>query len=414
MCLLFVKEKQLEGNVVSKQTKWNFDEIIERKGTDAIKWDENFLQKYFGYGDLLPLWVADMDFRAPEALINALKKRVEHGIFGYNYPGEAYKEAVINWFKRRHNWTIEKDWILYAPGIVSAIDFIIQGYSLPGDGIIIQEPVYYPFRESIKINGREIVNNELIIENKKYQINFKDLEEKCKKPRVKMLILCSPHNPVCRVWTREELEQIGEVCLENNVIVISDEIHCDLIMPGYKHIPFATLSQKIADYTITCTAPSKSFNIAGLKISNVIISNQHLREIFDTVMNNVSIQTPTVFGAIALETVYNECEEWFEAALSYIHKNFLYLKDYVKKHLPGVEIFELEGTYLAWLDFRNLKIEPKILDQTIKKEAKVGYDDGAMFGETGKGFQRINLACPKGILQEALERTTKALNTYLK
>ncbi len=398
-----------------QERNWNFDEVIYREGTNAIKWDQVFMKEHFKIdGDLLPLWVADMDFRAPKALLDALKKRVEHGVFGYSLPGDTYHKAVIDWFQRRHNWTIEKDWLLFAPGVVPAIQFIIQTYTIPGDKIIIQEPVYYPFKSSIQENGRIVLNNQLVIKDSHYEIDFKDLEEKCKTPRAKMLILCSPHNPVARVWTKEELTKLGKICNKHNILVIADEIHCDLIFPGHTHVPYATISKKFADNSITCTAPSKTFNTAGLKTSNTIISNKLLREKLAITMQNVSIRSPGIFGGLALETVYNECEDWLDDLLVYLKSNFDFLVKYVEEKMPEVKVFDLEGTYLAWVDFRALGLDPKKLDEIIKKEARVGLDDGAMFGELGSGFQRFNLACPKSILEEALERILNALDSHIK
>ena len=399
---------------MTNKNKWNFDEIIDRKESGAIKWDEKFMEEYFGVGDLLPLWVADMDFRAPQILIDKMKARVEHGIFGYTFPKESYYQSIINWFKRRHDWTIEKDWIVYSPGIVPAIKFIIKTFSKPGDGLIIQEPVYYPFRSSIEELGRKVLNNELISENNSYKMNFKDLEEKCKTPRTKMLILCNPHNPVSRVFTKEELTKLGKICIENNVLVISDEIHCDLIFPGYKHIVFPNISEEFAQNSITCVAPSKTFNIAGLKTSNIIIPNKVIREEFATTMSNASLRGPTIFGGLAMETCYNECEGWLDDLLIYIKKNYDFMVSFFKEKMSGIEVFDLEGTYLAWVDFRSLGLNQKTLDEIMKKEAKVGLDDGAMFGKIGEGFQRFNLACPKEILKEALERIEKTFRQYLK
>jgi len=399
---------------MTKKSKWNFDEIIDRTKTSAIKWDQKFMKKYFKYDDMLPLWVADMDFRAPDELLNALKKRAEHGIFGYQMAPDSYYDAIINWFKRRHEWVIEKDWIKFAPGVVPAINFIIQYFSHPGDSIIIQEPVYYPFASQIKYNGRNVVNNQLKIKENRYVMDYKDLEKKCKQPRVKQLILCSPHNPVGRVWTKEELTKLGEICNENNVLVISDEIHCDLIFPGNKHIPYAIISDEFAQKSITCVAPSKTFNIAGLKTSNTIIPNKILRDDYNEKITSMSIRAPSIFGAVATEAVYNECEEWLEELLKYIQRNFEFLKSYLADYNPDIEVFNLEGTYLPWVDFRKLGIKPKELDRCIKEDGKVCLDDGGMFGKTGKGFQRFNLACPKSILEDALDRITKALDKNIK
>lgn len=397
-----------------KKNRYNFDELITREGTDAIKWDTKFMEEYFGVGDLLPLWVADMDFRAPEVLLQALKKRVDHGIFGYTIPSESYYQAIINWFKRRHGWSIEKEWLQFAPGVVTAINVIIQTFSKPGDGVIIQEPVYYPFARTIKNNGREVLNNELLFSGGSYQIDFNDLKEKCAMPRTKLLILCSPHNPIARVWKTEELKQLGEICIENNVLVISDEIHCDITFNNHKHIPFASISRDFAERSFTCVAPTKTFNIAGLKSSNVIIPNPTLREDFTTVLTNISIASPSIFALVATETAYNSCENWLNEVLAYIWDNYCFLKDFFAINFPNCYVLPLEGTYLPWVDFRPLGIEAKELDRIIKEEAKVGLDDGAMFGESGAGFQRINIACPREILKEALNRIRDALIKHLK
>ncbi len=400
---------------MTQERNWNFDEVVSRKDTKAIKWDQEFMKDYFKVDvELLPLWVADMDFRAPKALLDALKRRVEHGIFGYSLPGDSYYKAIIDWFQRKHNWIIEKEWLLFAPGVVPAIQFIIQTFTVPGDKIIIQEPVYYPFKSSIQENGRIVLNNQLVIKNNRYEIDFKDLEEKCKTPRVKILILCSPHNPVARVWTKEELTKLGNICNKYNVLVISDEIHCDLVLPDQTHVPYASITKKFADKSITCTAPSKTFNIAGLKTSNTIISNKILREKLAITMQNVSIRSSGIFGGLALETVYNECEDWLEDLLVYLKSNFDFMVKYFEENIPGAVVFDLEGTYLAWVDFRALGLDPKKLDEIIKKEAKVGLDDGAMFGESGSGFQRFNLACPKSILEEALGRIRDSLDSHIK
>jgi cystathionine beta-lyase len=398
--------------LTKEETKWNFNEKIDRTGTKAIKWDKEFLEQFFGHGELLPLWVADMDFRAPEILIEKLKKRVEHGIFGYTWTGQSYKGAIINWFKKRHNWQVEEEWLSYSPGVVPALNMIIQTFSKPGDNVIIQEPVYYPFRSSIKNNGRFVLNNELQIKDNYYKIDFKDLKEKCQTPRTKMLILCSPHNPVGRVWTEEELQQLGEICLEENVLVVSDEIHCDLIMPEHKHIPFTTLSEEFKQQSIICTAPSKTFNIAGLKTSTIIIPNEQLQDNYKTHLSQLSIHGPPILGGLALETVYNHCEDWLDDMLEYIHENFLFLKETLLEKLPEARLLPLEGTYLAWVDFRKSNLTAEELNNVILEEAKVGLDDRALFNESGKGFQRINLACPRSILKEALERMIAVLKDH--
>ncbi|MHA1435729.1 MAG: MalY/PatB family protein, partial [Candidatus Heimdallarchaeota archaeon] len=395
------------------EDKWNFNEGVNREGTSAAKWDQEFLKKYFKVEDVLPLWVADMDFKAPDALLNALKNRIDHGVFGYTIAPDSYFDAIIDWFKRKHQWTIEKDWINFAPGVVPAINFIVQTFTRPGDKIIIQEPVYYPFKNQVEANGRIVINNELIPKERTYEIDFDDLEKKCKEERAKLFILCSPHNPVCRVWTKDELKRMGEICLENNVLVIPDEIHCDLIFPGHKHIPFAKISEKFAQNSITCVAASKTFNIAGLKTSYVIIPNEKLRKEFTTTTSNLSIRGPGIIGIEATKAVYNDCEDWLDDLLVYMKANFDYLKEYFESQFKEVRVFDLEGTYLPWVDFRALGIDPKKLDEIIKKDAKVLLDDGKMFGEHGAGFQRFNIACPRKTLQAAVEQITKAIKEHL-
>ena len=396
-----------------KTNKWNFDKIIDRKCYGTIKWEPNFIKKWLKYEDLLPLWVADMDFRAPEPITKAMIERVNHGIFGYTLPEEDYYKAVINWFQRRHDWKIQRDWFIYTPGIVSAICNLVLAFSNPGDKILIQEPVYYPFKEVIKKNGRRALVNPLKLISDHYEMDFEDLEKKVKDPRAKMLILCSPHNPISRVWKREELEKLGNICIKNNILVISDEIHCDLIFPGFTHIPFASISENFAKNSVTCTAGSKTFNIAGLQTSNILIPDPIKRQNFTNQMDNLSLTFPGIFGAIALKAAYNECEDWLDAVMIYIKKNYEYLKNFIQERLNGVKVIEPEGTYLIWMDFRGLKLNPIELDEIFKKEGKVGMDDGQMFGVGGLGFQRINIACPLAILKDALERIEMVLNPYL-
>ncbi len=393
--------------------KWNFDEVIDRKCYGTIKWDPYVLKFFLGHENLLPLWVADMDFRAPEPITKAMIERVNHGIFGYTLPEEDFYQAVINWFQRRHNWKIQRDWFISTPGIVSAISYLVLAFSKLGDKIIIQEPVYYPFRMCIENNGRRALVNPLKFVDGHYEMDFEDLEKKVKDPRAKVLILCSPHNPVGRVWKLEELEKLGNICIKNNIIVISDEIHCDLIFPGFTHVPFASISEQFAQNSITCTAGSKTFNIAGLQTSNILIPDPIKRQIFNTQMENLSLRFPGIFGAIALKAAYNECEDWLDAAMAYMKKNYEFLEKFIQERLPGVKVIEIQGTYLVWMDFRGLKLTPIELDDIIKKEAKVGLDNGPMFGTGGLGFQRINIACPLSIVRDALERLETALKPYL-
>ncbi|MFW9905597.1 MAG: MalY/PatB family protein [Candidatus Thorarchaeota archaeon] len=388
-----------------------FDEVIDRSNTGSIKWDPFYLKKLFGKEDLLPLWVADMDFRAPQPVIDALVERVKHGIFGYTGPDPIkYNNSVINWFKRRHNWTLHEDWLVYSPGIVQACTYLIQRFTNPGDKIIIQDPVYYPFASIIKNNGRRVVSSQLILEKSYYQMNYDDLEEKAKNPRVKAIILCSPHNPIGRVWTKQELTRLGEICLENNVLIISDEIHCDLVYPKHKHIVFASISEEFAQHSFTCTAGSKTFNLAGFQHSNVIISNEELRESFKVQMEANSLTIPNAFGALALQVAYDEGEEWLNSLIQVLERNLNFLKSFLNKNLPSVAVIEPEGTYLVWLDFRALKVDHKELEKKMLEEAKLALDSGYKFGPGGEGFERINIACPLTILEESLERISEVFS----
>ncbi|MFX1575055.1 MAG: MalY/PatB family protein [Promethearchaeota archaeon] len=384
-----------------------FDEIIDRTETQSAKWDV--------YGkDLLPLWVADMDFRAPQPIIDAITDRARHGIFGYSYFHNTYFDAVLRWFKRRYNWEIKREWLNFTPGVLPAINIAIKSFSNPGDKIIVQNPVYYPFFGAIKNNGRHIQFNPLKLSNGRYHMNFDDLKEKVKDPRVKMVILCSPHNPVGRVWTREELTQLGEICIDNGILVVSDEIHCDLIYSGYTHINFASINDEFANNSITCTSLSKTFNLAGLQLSNIIIPNQNLRRSFTNSIESIFIPEefgylPNSLSLVAFTAAYQKCDEWLDSLILYLEKNVEFLKLFLKNKIPEVQVIEPEGTYLVWLDFRKLGIDDDKLEDFLHKEAKVALDNGAMFGENGKGFQRINIACPRSILEDALKRIHRAV-----
>ncbi|MFW9853771.1 MAG: MalY/PatB family protein [Candidatus Thorarchaeota archaeon] len=382
----------------------SFDEIIDRSGTGSVKWDPAFLKEHFGHEDLLPLWVADMDFRTPQTVIDALENRARHGIFGYTFPGSEYSDSVINWFRRRHGWSINKKWIVFSPGVVPAVTYMVQRFTQPGDHVIIQHPVYHPFMHLIEHNGRQIVSNQLKMSGSRYQMDFEDLEEKAKDPRSKLFILCSPHNPVGRVWSKDELYRLGDICLENNLLVIADEIWCDLILPGHQHTPFASISEKFAQNSITCTSGSKTFNLAGLQNSNILIPNDRLREDFKIQMEKLFLFIPNSFGSIALQVAYETGEEWLNSVISVINRNLSILKSFVTNKLPKVSVIEPEGTYLVWLDFRLIGLNPKELQDKLLTEAKVALDSGDIFGTGGEGFLRINIACPRSILEEALER----------
>lgn len=386
--------------------KYDFDKVIERSGTNSFKWD--LCEKTFPGRCLLPMWVADMDFAAPPQVIKAVQERAAHRIYGYTHKPDSYFTAVKKWQKKRFNWEIQSDWIVYTPGIVPALHLAVQAFSQPGDKIIIQPPVYYPFMWAIENNGRHLINNTMQIKNGRYSMDLNGLKRSIDN-RTRMLILCSPHNPVGRVWSREELQKLARICVQNNIIILSDEIHGDLIFPGHQHTPTATLSSRIADLTITCTAPSKTFNLAGLGTANTIISNPRLREQFSNAVANAGLGMANMFGIAALEAAYTQGEEWLEQLLVYLQKNYAVLCDFFKRNLPEVKVYPLEGTYLAWADFSGLGLTDADLKERFQKKGGVWLDDGPMFGPGGAGFQRINLACPRRILEEGLKRIYTAL-----
>lgn len=391
--------------------KYNFDEIIDRTQTESYKWNSDALKEMFGEDGILPFWVADMDFKVAEPIIEALRKRVEHGIYGYSVRPDSYYQAIINWTKRRFGWEIEKEWIEYTPGIVPAVNYLVQALLRPGDKVLIQEPVYYPFKKSVENNGCHVIVNELKYNGDFYEIDFQDFEEKVKDTKVKMFILCSPHNPVSRVWTEEELRKMGDICLANDVMVISDEIHNDLVYSGNKHIIFGSLSEELADISITCTAPSKTFNLAGMQASNVIISNKEVMTKYREQLerNNIGMQNP--LSIVAAEAAYNEGEEWLEQLLRYLEGNIDFIKKYLAENLPKARLIKPQATYLGWIDLREYESDGKKLEELVIKEGKVAFDGGTWFGQGGDGFLRINYACPRALLEEGLKRLSKAVSS---
>ena len=391
--------------------KYNFDEVIDRTNYHSVKWDE--LETIFGDipEDVLPMWVADMEFRSPQPVIEAIKKANEHGIYGYTSRPLSYYQAIIDWMEKKHNWKIKKDWLAFSPGVVPALSFIIRAFCQPGDKVVVQPPVYYPFFRVIENNGCHVVNNPLKLSNKKYFIDWEDLERKVDDPRVKLLILCSPHNPVGRVWQKEELIILGEICLKHHIIVVSDEIHADILFKGYKHTPFASISPAFAHSSITCTAPSKTFNLAGLQTSSIIIPNKKYYKIYENILDSLSLNENNVFGLVALEAAYRDGEEWLEQLLSYLNENLKFLIKYFKERIPKIKVIKPEGTYLVWLDCRQLGLSAKDLNDFMIKKARVALDDGCWFGVGGEGFMRINIACPRSFLEEGLKRIEEAVNT---
>ena len=379
----------------------NFDEMIPRRDTNSVKWDSA------ADAEVLPMWVADMDFRTAPAITEALRQRVEHGIFGYTRVPDAYYEAVVNWFARRHGWQMQQEWILYTISVVPALSATIKALTEPGDKVLMQTPVYNCFFSAIRNNGCEIADNRLIYENNTYRIDFEDLERKASDDKVKLMLLCNPHNPAGRVWTREELTRIGEICLRHGVIVVSDEIHCEFTYPGHAYTPFASISDDFLYCSVTCVSPSKAFNIAGLQIANIVCANEAVRHRINEVINLHEINNVNPFGVIATIAAYNEGESWLLQLLDYLRGNYECMRDYCAKHLPDFPIAELEGTYLAWMDCRKLRLSSKELEERLLQEAKLWLNAGTMYGDAGEGFMRWNLACPRARMLEGLERFRK-------
>lgn len=385
----------------------DFDKVIERKNTDCLKYD--FAEKRGMPKDVLSFWVADMDFKVSSYIEDALIERVQHGIFGYSEVQTPYFETVRDWMKKYHNWEPQEKWLVKTPGIVFALAMAVKAYTEKGDGVLVQLPVYYPFSEVIEDNGRRVVSNTLYLgEDNRYHIDFEDFERKIKEEKIKLFFLCNPHNPVGRVWTREELITLGDICVENNVIVVSDEIHHDFIWKG-EHEVFANIKSEYEKISITCTSPSKTFNIAGMQISNIFIPNSTLRRKFRRELDAAGISQMGTMGLVACEAAYKKGEEWYQAMCAYVKDNFAFVKQYVEEHLPGVTMIDSEGTYLVWLDFRGTGLSSEELDRRIIYEAKLWLDSGKIFGESGKGFQRINAACPRSVLKEGLDRIRSIL-----
>jgi cystathionine beta-lyase len=386
--------------------RYNFDEKIDRTNTDSLKYDGRRI--FFGIDDLLPMWVADMDFRTPDFIVEAMKKRMEHEIFGYTLKPEGLYEAVIGWMQRRHGWKIEKEWILFTPGVVPAFNMCVLAFTAPGEKIIVQPPVYFPFFSAAETNKRQLLFNQLVLSEGRYRMNLEDLESKTDQD-TKMMLFCSPHNPAGRVWTREELSALADLCRRKQIIMISDEIHSDLIFKGHQHIPYALLGEEAAQNSVTCIAPSKTFNVAGLSTSAVIIPNPELRKKFTAVVDSLHIAGGNIFGLIAMEAAYSKGDDWLSQALEYVEENVRFLEDFMTQHLPQIKVIHPEGTYMAWIDFRGLKLSDPELRKFMIEEVKLGLNHGPIFGPGGEGFQRINLGCPRVTVEEAMKRLKQAV-----
>lgn len=380
--------------------KYNFDEIIDRKLSNSIKWWES--------KDILPMWIADMDFKVADEILDAMKKTIDHGIIGYDDKPDSFYESIINWVKDRYNWEIKKEWLVFTPGVVPGLGISIKSFSKEGDKVIIQPPVYPPFYRVIENNNRRVVENFLIYKDNKYIMNIDDLEKNIDKD-VKMAMICSPHNPVGRVWKKEELEVFGNLCLKNNIIMISDEIHCDLTFSDYKHIPLASISDEFANNTITFMAPSKTFNIAGLFASVAIIPNEKLRKLYNDTIENMEITHTNGFSIIGFEAAYKYGKNWLSEAIRYIEDNADFAVDYINKNIPEIKTYKPEGTFLMWLDFKSLGKTSEEINELLINKGKVQLNNGATFGTAGEGFFRLNIGCPREVLKEGLDRIKKAI-----
>jgi cystathionine beta-lyase len=382
--------------------KFNFDRVIDRTNTYSIKHDPVSRGKP---EDVLPMWVADMDFMAPPCVIDALVSRAQHGVFGYSEPGAGYFSAVQGWYRDRFNWNAEREWLTITPGVVNALYISVRALTKPGDGIVVQQPVYYPFNSVVRQTGRQLLVNELVYNENRYCIDFDDFENQIK--QAKMFILCNPHNPVGRVWTQDELTHMGEICLRYGVIVISDEIHQDFIFPGHRHYVFAALDRRFANITITCTAPSKTFNLAGLLHANIFIENESLHTQFKQEYSDCGLSQPGILGLVACEAAYAGGAEWLDQLINYLASNMSHIGKFLQANIPKIKLVEPEGTYLAWLDCRALGLPQNELDNAITNKAKLWLNSGPSFGKGGNGFQRMNVGCPHSVVQIALDRLKK-------
>lgn len=388
---------------------FDFDKVIPRKGTNSLKYD---FSVELGKGeDVLPLWVADMDFPTAPAILESLQKKVSHGIFGYSEGKEDYFQAVSGWYEKHFQWKVKKSWLVKTPGVVFAVAAAIRAFTEEGDAILIQQPVYYPFGQVIENNHRKLVSSPLKQNQGHYEMDFEDFEDKIIKEQVKLFILCSPHNPVGRVWEEWELRKVGDICKKHGVLVISDEIHNDFVWEDHRHTVFVSLSPEYEDMTITCTAPSKTFNLAGLQISNIFIPNPQLKRKFKKEIAATGYEEIGLMGLVACQAAYEGGEEWLRELKEYIWNNYLFLEKYLAEKIPQLQPVRPEGTYLAWIDCRGLGLTETEREELIVKKAGLWLDSGAMFGKEGEGFERMNLACPRKTLEAALQRLENAINT---
>lgn len=387
--------------------QYDFDTVHDRRNTNCIKYDAALLRGK--PENVLPMWVADMDFRTADPIVGRLEAAAAHGIFGYSSPGYGYYEAVLGWYRRHHSLDVRKEWLVQTPGVVFAIAQAIQAFTVPGDSIMVNEPVYYPFMSEIRQNGRKSVSSDLEYRDGKYCLNPEDIEKKITEEKVKLYILCSPHNPVGRVWTEEELENVAEICLRHGVLLISDEIHSDFIWPGHRHISLLALDEKYRGNAIVCTSPSKTFNLAGLQVSNIMIPDENLRNRFRASISACGYSEMNCFGIAAGQAAYEEGDEWYAQLMRYLKGNLDYFRTYLKEKMPEIELTEPEGTYLLWADFRKLGMKEPELEKFVLEKAGLWLDSGYIFGNSGTGFERFNIACPRSVLEKALTQLSGVL-----
>jgi cystathionine beta-lyase len=397
-----------EVQEVIKIKKYDFEKLINRKNTGSGKWNQMYEINPDVAEDIVPLSVADMEFKTAPEIVEGLKKFLDESVLGYTSATDDYYKSVIGWMERRHGFSPNKEWFIEMPGVVPALKHMVSALTRPGDSVLIMTPVYYPFRSVAETQGRNIIETELIAEGNTYKIDFEDFEAKARREDVKLFILCSPHNPIGRVWTKQELELLCHLCYENDVFVISDEIHFDLIMPGYKHVSLGTFEEKYLENCAICTAPSKTFNLAGLQTANIFISNKDIRE---RVSKEKGFGTLNAVGYKACELAYNCCEDWLEQAIEVIDGNRKYIEEFMARNIPRVKVFEMQATYLMWLDFNALGMDYKELEKFMQYKAQLFLDEGYIFGKGGYGFERINIACPKWVIEGAMERLLKAVNS---
>ncbi len=387
---------------------WNFDEPVKREGTDCIKYD--LREETFGSKDVIPMWVADMDFNTPDFIVQSLQDRLDHEIYGYTFRPQDYYTSITGWLERRHSWKVEKEWVCFSPGIVPALNFCTLAFTRPGDSIIVQPPVYFPFFSAVESHGRKLIYNRLKEYDGKWVMDYDSLISGIER-ETKMIIISNPHNPVGRAWTIDELNKLADICLKNNILILSDEIHCDLVLPGFSHTPLAKLSEKIAENTITCIAPSKTFNLAGLSTSSVIISNPVLRKSFNRIVENLHVGNGNIFGTIASIAAYSNGHKWLDSLLDYIDNNVDFVEDFCRKMIPEIIPVQPEATYMIWLDCRKFGITGKELQSFFINRAGVGMNEGSTFGPGGEGFMRMNLATTHQTVIKAMEQIEKAVST---